>query len=76
MILEMEKFTLEYKGSAMTYKTSELETEMMAVYAGLRLDGMPKENALAMLFVMEYKVTPLVLKAIREQDKYIFAFNQ
>ena len=60
----------------MTYKTSEIETEMMAVYAGLRLDGISKENALAMLFVMEYKVTPLVLKAIREQDKYIFAFNQ
>ena len=60
----------------MTYKTSEIETEMMAVYAGLRLDGISKENALAMLFVMEYKVAPLVLKAIREQDKYIFAFNQ
>ena len=57
------------------FKT-ELESEMLTVYARCRLDGMSKEGALAMLFEMEYKVTPLVLDAIRTQDKYIFAFNQ
>ena len=48
---------------------------MLTVYARFRVEGMTKTESLAMLFELGYEVTPLVLDAIRTQDKYIFAFN-
>ena len=57
------------------FKTEE-ESEMLTVYARSRLDGMSKEGALTFVIALGYIPTPLVLDAIRTQDKYIFAFNQ
>ena len=60
----------------MAYEKTELESEMLTVYARVRLEGMSKEGALTYLIALGYKPTHLVLEAIRTQDKYIFAFNQ
>ena len=59
----------------MKHEKTPMESEMLTVYARFRVEGMTKTESLAMLFELGYKVTPLVLDAIRTQDKYIFAFN-
>lgn len=67
---------MHIQGNDMAYEKTELESEMLTVYARVRQEGMTKEGALTYLIALGYEPTHLVLEAIRTQDKYIFAFNQ
>jgi len=55
---------------------TEIETEMLEIYATFRLDGTSKEDALAYLIMAGYKPTLKVMEAIRTKDMFIFVFAQ
>ena len=46
--------------------------EIFEVYSRFRLDGQSKQQALVSLMIMEYKITPKILDAIKTYDKQIF----
>jgi len=51
---------------------SEKDEEVFEVYSRLRLDGNTKQQALVSLMIMDYKITPSILDAIKTYDKHIF----
>jgi len=51
---------------------SEKDEEVFEVYSRLRLDGNTKQQALVSLMIMDYKITPKILDAIKTYDKQIF----
>jgi len=55
-----------------TVEYSEENHEVFEVYSRFRLDGLTKQQALINLMIMEYKITPKILDAIKTYDKQIF----
>ena len=55
-----------------TVEYSEENHEVFVVYSRFRLDGQSKQQALISLMIMEYKITPKILDAIKTYDKQIF----
>ena len=55
-----------------TVEYSEGNHEVFEVYSRFRLDGQSKQQALVSLMIMEYKITPKILDAIKTYDKQIF----
>ncbi len=55
-----------------TVEYSEENHEVFEVYSRFRLDGQSKQQALVSLMIMEYKITPKILDAIKTYDKQIF----
>ena len=55
-----------------TVEYSEENHEVFEVYSRFRLDGQTKQQALVSLMIMEYKITPKILDAIKTYDKQIF----
>ena len=55
-----------------TVEYSEENHEVFEVYSRFRLDGQSKQQALVSLIIMEYKITPKILDAIKTYDKHIF----
>ena len=55
-----------------TVEYSEENHEVFEVYSRFRLDGQSKQQALISLMIMEYKITPKILDAIKTYDKHIF----
>ena len=55
-----------------TVEYSEENHEVFEVYSRFRLDGQTKQQALVSLMVMEYKITPKIIDAIKTYDKQIF----
>jgi hypothetical protein len=55
---------------------TNIENEMLEVYARCRLDGMSKIEATMFLFELGYKPTHKTIEVIKKHDKDIFAFNQ
>jgi len=55
-----------------TVEYSEENHEVFEVYSRFRLDGQSKQQALISLMIMEYKITPKILDAIKTYDKQIF----
>ena len=55
-----------------TVEYSEENHEVFEVYSRFRLDGQTKQQALISLMIMEYKITPKILDAIKTYDKQIF----
>ena len=55
-----------------TVEYSEKDQEVFEVYSRFRLDGQTKQQALVSLMIMEYKITPKILDAIKTYDKQIF----
>ena len=51
---------------------SEKDHEVFEVYSRFRLDGQTKQQALISLMIMEYKITPKIIDAIKTYDKQIF----
>ena len=58
--------------SSETIEYSEKDHEVFEVYSRFRLDGQTKQQALVSLMVMEYKITPKIIDAIKTYDKQIF----
>ena len=58
--------------SSETIEYSEKDHEVFEVYSRFRLDGQTKQQALISLMIMEYKITPSILDAIKTYDKQIF----
>ena len=58
--------------SSETVEYSEKDHEVFEVYSRFRLDGQSKQQALVSLMIMEYKITPKILDAIKTYDKQIF----
>ncbi len=58
--------------SSETIEYSEKDHEVFEVYSRFRLDGQTKQQALISLMVMEYKITPKIIDAIKTYDKQIF----
>ena len=55
-----------------TVEYSEENHEVFEVYSRFRLDGQSKQQALVSLMIMDYKITPKILDAIKTYDKQIF----
>ena len=55
-----------------TVEYSEENHEVFEVYSRFRLDGQTKQQALISLMIMEYRITPKILDAIKTYDKQIF----
>jgi hypothetical protein len=55
-----------------TVEYSEENHEVFEVYSRFRLDGQSKQQALISLMIMDYKITPKILDAIKTYDKQIF----
>ena len=55
-----------------TVEYSEENHEVFEVYSRFRLDGQTKQQALISLMIMEYKITPKIIDAIKTYDKQIF----
>ncbi len=58
--------------SSETIEYSEKDHEVFEVYSRFRLDGQTKQQALISLMIMEYKITPKIIDAIKTYDKQIF----
>jgi len=54
---------------------TDIENEMLEVYARARLDGMSRIQATMFLFELGYKPTHNTIEAIKKHDKHIFAFS-
>ena len=57
---------------AQNLEYSEKDHEVFEVYSRLRLDGNTKQQSLVSLMIMDYKITPSILDAIKTYDKQIF----
>tara|TARA_R100001443_G_scaffold110674_3_gene122789 strand:+ start:138 stop:314 length:177 start_codon:yes stop_codon:yes gene_type:complete len=54
---------------------TDMENEMLEVYANARLEGMSRIESVMFLFELGYKPTHKTLEAIKTHDKDIFAFS-
>ena len=54
------------------YDCSDLESEMLTLYARVRQEGMTKVQSFIHLFQMGYKPTRYVLHCVKTKDKHIF----
>lgn len=54
---------------------TDIENEMLEVYARGRLDGMSRIESTMFLFELGYKPTHKTIEAIKKHDKDIFAFS-
>jgi|TARA_R100000084_G_C4501012_1_gene78201 hypothetical protein len=54
---------------------TDIENEMLEVYANARLDGMSRIESTMFLFELGYKPTHKTIEAIKTHDKDIFAFS-
>ena len=54
---------------------TDIENEMLEVYANARLDGMSRIESTMFLFELGYKPTDKTIEAIKTYDKDIFAFS-
>ena len=54
---------------AQNLEYSEKDEEVFEVYSRLRLDGNTKQQSLISLMIMDYKITPSILDAIKTYDK-------